>query len=89
MSDELYDPTPVDGPWLLSVGFEQKGDKDYLIYRSPQSTKAGPVASLQWEPLMGCDGWLITGNDNIPPFDTRGEVRMFCRAVGIELKEGT
>lgn len=84
---------------LVSMGFTLHKDEgmetDWSYYVSPEATKGGPICTVEFEPLKGCDGWTIAepqiGSSvidfvQIPEMQTFGDVRRLCKALGIELK---
>jgi hypothetical protein len=40
----------------------------------------GPIATLQYDPLWGFDGWSIR-DEPIPPMNTRGQLRRLINAL--------
>lgn len=74
---------------VVAMGWENIGDDDCPVYRSPESGDAGPIDRLVWEPQMGCDGWGLEWNDKgpIPPPETMVKLRSLCRGLGIPLQE--
>jgi hypothetical protein len=89
--DEIYlrltDESPIDEAYIASVGWaEIEGRDTWKTYVSPKSMLAGPVVHITWEPYSGCDGWFV-GGELIPPIETRGQLRMLCRALSISLTE--
>ena len=66
------DAEPVTEDWFRStygnmwVGIEPVG--------------GGPIVTLYYDPLGGCDGWSI-GKEMIPPMETRGQLRRLIAAL--------
>ena len=66
------DAEPITEEWFVAtygnmwVGIEPVG--------------GGPIATLHYDPLGGCDGWSI-GNEIIPPMETRGQLRRLIAAL--------
>ena len=85
---------------LVTIGFtlhneSSNGGINWPFYVSPQSNKVGPICTVEFEPLGGCDGWTIAEprvgaavieSVQIPEMETFGDVRRLCAALGIELK---
>ena len=83
---------------LVSMGFTLHKDGthcDWPFYVSPQSNKVGPICTVEFEPLGGCDGWRIAEprvgaavieSVQIPEMETFRDVRRLCAALGIKLK---
>jgi hypothetical protein len=80
---------------LASMGFTLNKDDAWPYYVSPQSNKVGPICTVEFEPLRGCDGWTIAEvrvgthrieSVQIPEMETFGDVKRLCAALGIELK---
>ena len=82
---------------LVSMGFTLHNlgsPNDWPYYVSPKSKKVGPICTVEFEPLSGCDGWTIAeprvGANIIdwvliPEMETFADVRRLCTALGIEL----
>lgn len=72
---------PVTEEWLRAIGFnDDKEFPGYVILL----TECGYIECI------GFDGgveWMLFGNELNPGPQTRGQVRLLCRALGIELKE--
>ena len=80
-----FDPVSVGA--LVALGWKAaEVDEGWVVVVSPDSQpEGGPVARLEWDTAMGCDGWRVDGESLIGPFDTIGEVRLLCRALKIPL----
>lgn len=72
----MYDETPVDEAWLLSVGAR----------RQYYSLFIGAV-ELDFSSLPAAV-WMYVGGKGIKKNPTRGDVRRLCEALGIKLREG-
>jgi hypothetical protein len=86
-----HDPTPITEDWLRSVGFESDAEKwpGFPTWTSPPSKKVGPITHIHHNPMEGCDGWCVghRADGSIPPMETRGDVRLLARALGIQLSD--
>lgn len=71
------DGQPVDEEWLLSVGFEE--------HRMSRRVVIG--GDLFWNDGPHGPYWCIGTKVCKGPAATRGDARLICRALGIELKE--
>lgn len=86
------DDESVTEEWLLSVGF----DGDWVMLRAGERLES-PEFCLSFHGIEKGDGkkraWLLTLDPvktvSVEFPETRGQVRLMCRALGITLKEGT
>lgn len=76
------DEETVTEEWLRSIGFHPR--KFLGVLRIASEPKGGPICTLEYDPLGGCDGWRV-GGELITPMETRGQLRALCSALMIPL----
>jgi len=79
----MYDETPVDEAWLLSVGASRQLHS-LLIDAVELGFSSLPLAV--W--ILPEAVWMYLEGKGIKENPTRGDVRRLCEALGIELREG-
>lgn len=82
-----HDPTPITPDWLLSVGFEPTPSDMGPEYHD--HFQIGRLNIWQYHVRGAGDGdWLVNDADWIE-LKSRGQLRSFCRVLGMTLKERT
>jgi len=79
----MYDDTPVDEVWLLSVGASRQF---HSLPIDAVELKFSSLPVAVW--ILPEAVWMYLEGKGIKENPTRGDVRRLCEALGIELREG-